>query len=269
MTPTIKSGAYLVTLPISSVEADMAGMPSEWLERAVQAVGVPHDAPPAFRALPSPSDAQVDAALRETLVGGLIETLLDALEGSATTGFSVLPVIALQPEFAKNAAKAIRDLIDISRAAYSTPRPLGEYEPKIIHYDGEGDSYWQFVERDTSTVTGQVFAANVEMLTDFDGNLIGFTIYDPSAPRPMTGILAGLSPSQTEAALQPVDEGVRGWRDIATAPKNKRIIGVWKDGKWCAAELWWDDSVEEWTHTSGDYYCKPTHWMLPPPIEGE
>jgi hypothetical protein len=54
------------------------------------------------------------------------------------------------------------------------------------------------------------------------------------------------------------------WQDISTAPKDKRIIGVWKDGKWYAAELWWDDSVEEWTHTSGDYYCKPTHWMLPP-----
>ena len=32
---------YIVTLPISGVEADIAGMPAEWLERAVRAVGRP------------------------------------------------------------------------------------------------------------------------------------------------------------------------------------------------------------------------------------
>ncbi len=58
------------------------------------------------------------------------------------------------------------------------------YRPQIIHYAGEGDPYWQFVERDVATVTGQVFAANVEMLTDFDGNIVGFTIYAPSPADP-------------------------------------------------------------------------------------
>lgn len=57
------------------------------------------------------------------------------------------------------------------------------YKPKIIHYDGEGAPHWQFVERDVPTVTGQVFAANVEKLTDFDGNLVGFTIYEPHFPQ--------------------------------------------------------------------------------------
>lgn len=54
------------------------------------------------------------------------------------------------------------------------------------------------------------------------------------------------------------------WKPINEAPKNKRIIGIWKDGKWCAAHLWWDDQAEEWTHTSGDYYCKPQYFMETP-----
>jgi hypothetical protein len=54
------------------------------------------------------------------------------------------------------------------------------------------------------------------------------------------------------------------WQLIETAPKTGAIIGIWKDGKWQAASLWWDDMVEEWTHTSGDHYCKPTHWMPTP-----
>jgi hypothetical protein len=54
------------------------------------------------------------------------------------------------------------------------------------------------------------------------------------------------------------------WQLIETAPKKDAIIGIWKDGKWQAASLWWDDMVEEWTHTSGDHYCKPTHWMPTP-----
>lgn len=74
----------------------------------------------------------------------------------------------------------------------------------------------------------------------------------------------------TATSAQKVVMGT-GWQKIETAPKNQRIIGVWKDGKWQAAELWWDDMVEEWTHTSADYYCNPTHWMPlpPPPSEGE
>lgn len=55
---------------------------------------------------------------------------------------------------------------------------MSDYRPQVIHYDGEGDPYWQFVERDVPTVTGQVFAANVEMIMDFDGTVIGFNIYD-------------------------------------------------------------------------------------------
>jgi hypothetical protein len=64
------------------------------------------------------------------------------------------------------------------------------------------------------------------------------------------------------------------WQPIETAPKSGYIIGAWKDGKWQAAQLWWDDMVEEWVHATGDHYVKPTHWMplpdadapnLPPP----
>jgi hypothetical protein len=56
------------------------------------------------------------------------------------------------------------------------------------------------------------------------------------------------------------------WLDIEGAPRSGYIIGAWKDGKWQAAQLWWDDSVEEWTHATGDHYVKPTHWMpLPEP----
>lgn len=60
------------------------------------------------------------------------------------------------------------------------------------------------------------------------------------------------------------NRGKIGWQPIETAPKSKRIIGAWLDGKWQVAELWYDDTVDEWTHTSGDYYCKPTSWMLSP-----
>lgn len=84
-----------------------------------------------------------------------------------------------------------------------------EYVPQVIHYDGEGDPYWQFVERDTATVTGEVFAANVEMLMDFDGNVIGFNIYDPAAPPS--------DPSRdTQPALLSTDEtkeGGNGYQD--------------------------------------------------------
>lgn len=60
---------------------------------------------------------------------------------------------------------------------------MSDYKARITHYEGEGDPYWQFVESDVTTVTGQVFAANVEKLTDFDGNLVGFTIYETYLPR--------------------------------------------------------------------------------------
>ncbi len=92
-----------------------------------------------------------------------------------------------------------RDLAEIRKAhgkmiaanirALLPPAPTGgentgaEYRPVIIHFDGEGDPYWEFVERDTLTVTGMVFAANVEQLSDADGKLIGFRIYDPARPR--------------------------------------------------------------------------------------
>lgn len=56
------------------------------------------------------------------------------------------------------------------------------YTPKIIHFDGEGDPHWEFVERDCPTITDLVFAANVEKLLDADRNLIGFRIYDPASP---------------------------------------------------------------------------------------
>ena len=56
------------------------------------------------------------------------------------------------------------------------------------------------------------------------------------------------------------------WQPIETANKRDYIIGVWKDGKWQAAELWFNDAEEEWNHTTGDHICRPTHWMpLPEP----
>lgn len=54
------------------------------------------------------------------------------------------------------------------------------------------------------------------------------------------------------------------WQPIETAPKNGYLIGAWKDGKWQAREMWWDDSVNEWTDTTSDRYLKPTHWAPTP-----
>lgn len=54
------------------------------------------------------------------------------------------------------------------------------------------------------------------------------------------------------------------WQPIETAPKSGYIIGAWKEGKWHAREMWWDDSVEEWTDTMSDRYLKPTHWAPTP-----
>lgn len=55
------------------------------------------------------------------------------------------------------------------------------------------------------------------------------------------------------------------WQPIESADKSKRIIGIWKDGKWQAGELWFDDSIDEWTHTGGDYYCNPQYFVYSPP----
>lgn len=54
------------------------------------------------------------------------------------------------------------------------------------------------------------------------------------------------------------------WLPIATAPKQGYLIGAWKEGKWHAREMWWDDTVEEWTDTMSDRYLKPTHWTPTP-----
>lgn len=54
------------------------------------------------------------------------------------------------------------------------------------------------------------------------------------------------------------------WQPIETAPKSGYIIGAWKEGKWHAREIWWDDSVEEWVDTISDRYLKPTHWAPTP-----
>lgn len=51
------------------------------------------------------------------------------------------------------------------------------------------------------------------------------------------------------------------WQPIETAPKRGYIIGAWKDGKWHAREMWWDDMHDEWTDTMGDHFLKPTHWI--------
>ena len=56
-----------------------------------------------------------------------------------------------------------------------------EYVPTIIEFEGEGDPCWEFVLRDCPTVTGQPFAADVEELISFDGELIGFRIFKPAA----------------------------------------------------------------------------------------
>lgn len=91
------------------------------------------DAILALRPSPSISEGEVEAALRETLVGGRIEILLDAMEGSPTRAFGHTPLVALQPEFAVEAAKAIRDLIGVTRSlAASKARATTEVEVKAL-----------------------------------------------------------------------------------------------------------------------------------------
>ncbi len=57
------------------------------------------------------------------------------------------------------------------------------------------------------------------------------------------------------------------WQPIETASKHGYIIGAWKDGKWQAAEVWWNDNEEEWNHTTGDHIVHPTHWAPLPDRE--
>lgn len=60
------------------------------------------------------------------------------------------------------------------------------------------------------------------------------------------------------------------WLPIETAPKSGGyVIGAWKDGKWCAREMWWDASVDEWVDTQSDRYLKPTHWAPTPDSSAE
>lgn len=56
-------------------------------------------------------------------------------------------------------------------------RQAPNYTPQILEMDREGDPCWEFVERDCLTITGEVFAANVEQICDADRKLIGFRIY--------------------------------------------------------------------------------------------
>ncbi len=96
---------------------------------------------------------------------------------TARSGFAIAPIWKDYPgKRAKEALAAIRSALappdgEVTEAAYT---------PALIHYDGEGDGYWEFLQADTATVTGQVVAANVEPIWDMadDSNLLGFRIYD-------------------------------------------------------------------------------------------
>jgi len=70
------------------------------------------------------------------------------------------------------------------------------------------------------------------------------------------------------AAAPPQPTNTSPWLSIESAPKSGYIIGAWKDGKWQAAEMWFDDSVDEWTHTTSDRYMNPTYWV-PVPTNAE
>jgi len=73
--------------------------------------------------------------------------------------------------------------------------------------------------------------------------------------------------STIRAALQSAK--LPEWRTIDSAPRDVPIVGVWKDGKWYSAVVWYDTSVDEWTHYSGDYYCPIEYWQpLPAPPNG-
>lgn len=123
-----------------------------------------------------------------------------------------------------------------------------EYWPKVIHYDREGDPHWQFVERDVPTVTGRVFAANVEMLKDFDGNIVGFTIYEPSASIGAMGA---------------------GWQGIASAPKDGLVLLACVGWPAAAAKkALWPVKVGGWWAGGWNIFgasWEPTHWMPLPP----
>jgi hypothetical protein len=78
-----------------------------------------------------------------------------------------------------------------------------------------------------------------------------------------------VGPDAGHSVEQLVAEARReAWQPIEIAPKFGYIIGAWKDGKWLAKEMWWDDTVEEWVDACSDRYCSPTHWMsLPDALE--
>lgn len=62
---------------------------------------------------------------------------------------------------------------------------LDEYVPQVIFYNGEGMPYYEFVTEDSPTVTGQMFAANVEPLWDWTAKrIIGFRVHVDTALTP-------------------------------------------------------------------------------------
>jgi hypothetical protein len=62
----------------------------------------------------------------------------------------------------------------------------------------------------------------------------------------------------------------RGWRDIATAPKDGTQVWAWDDERGSNPALWLTDG-DVWVITYDDAEIKPTHWMpLPsPPVVRE
>jgi len=95
------------------------------------------------RRSPSISEGEIEAALRETLVGGRIEVLLDALEGGPNNISGGLVAVTIHPTFATKAAKAIRDLIGVTRSleASSKARATTEVEVKALEWT-EQSQHW-------------------------------------------------------------------------------------------------------------------------------
>lgn len=77
-----------------------------------------------------------------------------------------------------------------------------EYRPSIIHYDGEGDAYWEFILEDVPALVEVPRAAEVEIVRRLDGDreVIGVRVYD--APPSVTD-------AEVEAALLAIPRETR------------------------------------------------------------
>lgn len=87
--------------------------------------------------------------------------------------------------------KSVRMLRAALEAVSSIHEAAG-YHPQVIHYDGKGDGYHEFINADVPAITDPFEARNVEAIRSIDGDrpIIGFRIYD-AHPTPVSNRVTG------------------------------------------------------------------------------